>query len=109
MLQNAPWIIKIGVDTEENEPPKECCVVAKNDGAHDVQKRAAPADDSRLETFGPFDRPGHITLSEARSRLYQHRFPPSRAHSSVFLDFYEIIYEIIYLIFDKTFAILVEV
>ena len=24
MLQNAPLIVKIGVDTEENEPPKNC-------------------------------------------------------------------------------------
>ena len=28
MLQNAPLIVKIGVDTEENEPRKEWCVVA---------------------------------------------------------------------------------
>ena len=28
MLQNAYFVAKIGVDTAENEPPKEWCVVA---------------------------------------------------------------------------------
>ena len=28
MLQNASFNVKIGVDTAENEPRKECCVVA---------------------------------------------------------------------------------
>ena len=29
MLQNAYLDVKIGVDTDENEPKEECCVVAE--------------------------------------------------------------------------------
>ena len=38
MLKNAPLIVKIGVDTDENEPRKEWCVVADHGGFHAVPR-----------------------------------------------------------------------
>ena len=40
MLKNAYLDAKIGFDPAENEPPKECCVVAENGETADQ-----PADD----------------------------------------------------------------
>ena len=37
-------------------------------------------------------RPRHITLSEARSRLYQHRFLQPNTHFSAFFEIYKIIW-----------------
>ena len=68
MLKNAALIVKIGFDTAENEPQKECCVVARSqasgpvshgfDGGQDLPALqpdlpifSPPADRSQKSTF----------------------------------------------------------
>ena len=41
MLQNAPLIVQIGVDTEENEPPKNCEKLIKESLRKDRQNSSA--------------------------------------------------------------------
>ena len=88
MLKNAALIVKIGVDTAENEPQKEGCVVAQSITILEVLPhreslpRAAPppraaSSQRRGGPRGPSQDPHparHILLSNARSRLYQRRF-----------------------------------
>ena len=80
MLQNAYLVVKIGVDTAENEPKKEWCVVADRPiaGQRDemVTERwprreararsqgmsAAPEHRRPLHSLSDVDWPRHITL-----------------------------------------------
>ena len=71
---------KIGFDPAENEPPKECCVVARREKEDPLHGASCP------------DRKGvqrHITLSEARSRLDRSRFSRPRPHFLAFFKIYK--------------------
>ena len=96
MLKNAYLVAKIGVDTAENdvEPPIKSDVswlIGKDFGDRQQQlsealaeQASAASEDARApsqqaaepaaQAYAAEDQPRHSTLSEARSRLYQHRF-----------------------------------
>ena len=74
MQQNDYLVAKIGVDTAENEPRKESC------------GRGA---DLRHGCLGSL-RSRHITLSEARSRLYRRRSLQVNSHFAAFFKIYKI-------------------
>ena len=90
MQKNEYLIAKIGVDTAENEPRKVCCVVSRSRKASVRQTLARET--SGKEWIPKFCRPRYITLSEARSRLYQHRFLQPNTHFSAFFEIYKIIW-----------------
>ena len=60
-----------GASSRAGEPPSQGCVPAP-----------------RLATLR---QPRHITLSMARSRLYQHRFSQSNTHFAAFFEIYKMI------------------
>ena len=70
MLKNATLDAKIGFDPAENEPPKECCVVADPGVEADAVRAAAvggersrPTADRALSALAPrFLRPGRVCL-----------------------------------------------
>ena len=107
MLQNEPLVAKIGVDTAENGPRKECCVdtvfvcTRSSSSLESMSARCttqtAQAAMSLTEVTAPSPllarpgrcRPRHSTLSEARSRLYQHRFLQPNTHFAAFCEIYK--------------------
>ena len=110
MLQNKYLDAKIGVDRAENEPRKECCVLAgisllqrtvagapvdaeggvQVGGVLGCTPRGQPPFAAAGEARGGLVQPRHITLSEARSRLDQRRFWRPNTHFAAFFELYKI-------------------
>ena len=108
MLKNEYLVAKNGVDTAENEPPegKLPAKVAGGKPQTVPPDRVAPRQSPRVSFFPTAERadmperviqailPGHITLSEARSRLYQRRFLQLNNHFfSIFRDLQDFLAE----------------
>ena len=99
MLQTASFLAIVAVDTAENEPSKVRqfdswvrCNIGRKPPSPERQRRRP----RRKQRLGPSAQPNenpsprHITLSEARSRLYQHRSWPPNSHFAAFFKIYKI-------------------
>ena len=103
MQKNEYLVAKIGFDTAENGPRKECCVVAARHSDWGERERAAdraggaeahlqslaltPAEQiSRLQFFSQM-----INLYRARSPLYRSKILQPNTHFAAFFEIYKII------------------
>ena len=90
-LKNERVALKAGVDTAENELYEiRSEVSSAGTSRRSGEEHGVRGAGSGFQTVQTDGSPGHITLSEARSRLYRHRSLQVNSHFAAFFKIYKI-------------------